>query len=144
MRRWWVWIPLVIFGACSAFVVPSVFTAMDRSRQNRTIADIRSIATAIEAYETDHPDWKPARRGYFSRELASLLTPTYLKTMPVKDGWDHPYRVALWTIGDGASYRIWSLGKDGKRDAAWGGFTRNFNRDIVYEQGTFTQVPEGA
>ena len=40
MRRWWSCIPLVIFGACSAFVVPSVFTAMDRSRQNRTIADI--------------------------------------------------------------------------------------------------------
>jgi len=143
MRRWWVLVSLFIFGACSAVVVPNVLTAMDRSRQKRTMADIRTISTAIEAYETDHPDWKPPRRGYLAADLASMLQPSYVKVLPKKDGWDRPFHVALWTVDGGASYRIWSLGRDGKRDAAWGGATTNFDRDIVYEQGAFTQFPEG-
>jgi hypothetical protein len=108
------------------------------------MADIRSIATAIEAYESDHPDWKPARSGGSPARLTSLLQPAYIKQLPVNDGWNRPMHLAVWTDKDDApAYRIWSLGKDGKRDAKWGGVIRTFDNDLVYENGSFTQWPEG-
>jgi hypothetical protein len=81
-----------------------------------------------------------------SAHLASLLVPTYVKELPAIDGWKHPIHVALWTDSDSnPQYRIWSLARDGKRDAAWGNprYTTNFDNDVVFENGTFTQYPEG-
>jgi general secretion pathway protein G len=141
--RWWLLVPSIAVGACAAVAVPNLLTAMDRSAQKRTMADMRTIATAIEAYNIDHPDWKPQRRGYVAGQLAPLLEPGYVKKMPRLDGWNRPIHVALWTADGAAAYRVWSLAKDGKRDAAWGGLTNDFNRDIVYELGAFKQYPEG-
>jgi type II secretory pathway pseudopilin PulG len=141
-RRWWLWLTLLILGSCSAIAVPNFLTAMHRSNQKRTMADIRSIATAIEAYETDHPDWKPATRP----NLAALLVPKYIKWLPANDAWNHPFHVEVWSDADNnPSYRIWSAGRDGKRDAKWGkpGYTTNFDNDVVFENGSFTQYPEG-
>ena len=134
MRRWWTWFTLLILGSCSAFVVPNLLNAQNRSKQNRTMADMRSIATAVESYEVDHPDWK------------GDVTPSFGK-LPLKDGWNRPFHIQVWTDKDNnPSYRIWSAGRDGKRDTKWGNPapTRNFDNDVVYENGTFTQYPEGA
>ncbi len=100
------------------------------------MADIRSIATAIESFETDHPDWKPT-----SIDLRPIL-----EKLPTNDAWNHPFHVEAWSDAkNNPSYRIWSAGRDGKRDAKWGnpGYTTNFDNDVVYENGTFTQYPEG-
>ena len=140
MRRWWLWLTLLILGSCSAVAVANVLTAMDRSNQKRTLADIRSIATAIEGYATDHPDWKG------SGDLTALLEPKYIKKLPKTDGWNHPLRVEMWKDADGnPAYRIWSAGRDGKRDVKWGNpaAVRDFDNDLVYENGAFIQYPEG-
>ena len=140
MRHWWLWLTLLILGSCSAIAVPNLLTAMDRSKQKLTMADIRSIATAIESYETDHPDWKGAG------DLVALLQPKYIKKLPTKDGWSHPFRISIWIDADNnPAYRIWSPGSDGKRDAKWGdpAATTRFENDLVYENGTFIQYPEG-
>jgi len=115
-------------------------TAMQRSKQKRTMADIRTIATAIEAYETDHPDWKGSPINGPSAKLASLLQPTYIKQLPLIDGWRRPFLVSF-RPGDG--YKVWSNGRDGKRVPKEGAF-RDFDGDMVYENGTFTSFPEGA
>ena len=135
-RRWLLWLTLLILGSCSAIAVPNLLTAMNRSKQNRTMADIRSIATAIESYETDHPDWKPTPVN---------LRPI-LEKLPANDAWNHPFHVEVWSDAENnPSYRIWSAGRDGKRDAKWGkpGYTTNFDNDVVFENGSFTQYPEG-
>lgn len=135
MRRW-LWLTVLLLGFCAAIAVPNLLTAMDRSNQNRTMADIRSIATAIESYQTDHPDWKPAQRDLTS----------FLSKLPANDGWNHPFHVSVWADKENnSSYRIWSAGRDGKRDAKWGNppATTNFDNDLVYENGSFTQYPEG-
>ena len=140
MRRWWLWLTLLILGSCSAIAVPNLLTAMDRSKQKRTMADIRSIATAIESYESDHPDWKGGG------DLVALLQPKYIKKLPTKDGWSHPFRISIWIDADNnPAYRIWSPGSDGERDAKWGdpAATTRFENDLVYENGTFIQYPEG-
>jgi len=103
------------------------------------MADIRTLATAIESYWSDHPDWRPANSVGPPSRLTRLLQPKYIEQIPENDGWGHPFRVFI----GGESYTIWSLGKDGKRDAKWDGATTNFDNDLVYTNGTFTQYPEG-
>ena len=40
---------VAIIGILAAIAIPNLLTAMQRSEQKRTMADIRTIATAIEA-----------------------------------------------------------------------------------------------
>jgi len=51
------------------------------------------------------------------------------------------YRVT--TAADGTAYEIVSLGRDKLPGNQAGGQTTNFDCDIVYRNGTFTQYPEG-
>src|SRR5213076_3437685 len=46
-------IVVAIIGILAAIAIPNLLTAMQRSKQKRTMADIRSIATAWEARATD-------------------------------------------------------------------------------------------
>ena len=43
-----------IIGILAAIAIPNLLTAMQRSKQKRTMADMRTVATALEAYGTDH------------------------------------------------------------------------------------------
>ena len=133
------WIPAVLVALLGSVAVPNIRTAMQRSKQKRTMADMRTLATAIEEYWTDHPDWRPANSAGSPARLAALLKPNYIKEIPVRDGWGRPFGVLV----GGTDYTIWSLGKDGKRDPKWQGPSFRFDNDLVYQNGTFTQYPEG-
>lgn len=132
-------IPVTIAVFLAAVFIPNLMTAMNRSKQKRTMADIRTIATAIEAYETDHPDWKGATIEGPAARLVSLLQPIYVKQIPLLDGWRRPFIVS---VHPGVGYKIWSNGRDGTRVPKEGAFT-DFDGDMVYENGTFTSFPEG-
>jgi type II secretion system protein G len=140
-------IVVAIIGILAAIAIPNLLTAMQRSRQKRTMADIRSIATAWEARATDVNSYAAA--GWtqpdtdVSGTLAGMLTPTYIKALPAKDGWETPYSFRNNTIGD--IYSIWSYGKDKAAQAASaiGGGKSDFDCDIVYSNGSFVQYPEG-
>src|SRR5436190_337891 len=60
-----------IIGIVAAIAIPNLLTAMQRSKQARTIADIRTLATAAEAYGTDHHEYPKS---------LDLLKPTYIMT----------------------------------------------------------------
>ena len=137
MRRWL--LILVAPLALGSIAVPNVLTAIQRSNQKRTMADMRTLATAIEAYWTDHPDWRPANSAGSPARLAALLKPKYIKQIPMKDGWGRTFGVFV----GGTDYTIWSLGKDAKRDPKWSGPVTKFDNDLVYQNGNFTQFPEG-
>ncbi len=147
MRRWILWSFLICGVLVGTTVVPSLLTAMQRSKQNHTMADIRSLATAIEAYEIDHPDWTPPPSSGPATRLAPLLQPAYVKRIPSTDGWSRPLTVSFSTVQqDGrsmAEYRIVSFGRDGKRDPKWDGPGHTFDNDIVFANGSFVQFPEG-
>ncbi len=127
-----------------AISIPNLNRALNRSKQNRTMSDIRSIATAIEAYSMDHASWRPAET-LSDRQLHALLEPKYISKLPAADGWTHPIRIRFPKTASDApvGYVIWSPGRDGKRDAMWKGPTTNFDNDVVYSDGTFLQYPEG-
>src|SRR4051812_8099624 len=66
---------VAVIGILAAIAIPNLLTAMQRSKQKRTIADLRTIATAIEAYSSD----KNAYPSVSSvEELKPLLVPTYI------------------------------------------------------------------
>ena len=147
-------IVVAIIGILAAIAIPNLLTAMQRSKQKRTMADIRSVATAWEARATDVNKYNAA--GYTlpsnsiaAGSLASGLAPTYIKTLPQKDGWGNDFKFwadQAWAASTAAQvYPIQSAGKDGSYQTSFGNLaaTTDFNCDIVYSNGTFIVYPEG-
>ena len=131
---------LSILGIFSAIAIPNLLTAMQRSKQKRTMADMRSIATALEARAVETRDYP---RVTSAAELSGVLTPTYMKAVPPVDGWGNPWRYESWET----AYALASGGKDGSfeheslREYTPGTETTNFDCDIVYSNGSFVQFP---
>jgi type II secretion system protein G len=145
-------IVVAIIGILAAIAIPNLLTAMQRSKQKRTMADIRTIATAWEARATDLNKYNAAGLTLPTGKvtvanLTTFLAPTYVKTFPIKDGWGNPWTFAAdqdWGIATAAQqYIIVSNGKDGAADGRPGAATTNFDCDIIYGNGTFLQYPEG-
>jgi type II secretion system protein G len=151
-------IVVAIIGILAAIAIPNLLTAMQRAKQKRTMADMRSIATAWEARATDVNRYNAAgaNAGLGSAvtagNLSGALAPTYIKNLPSKDGWGKDYEFGAdqaWANGTGTAaqqYGILSAGRDGVISYAAGGTTgatTNFDCDIVYSNGSFVVYPEG-
>jgi len=146
-------IVVAIIGILAAIAIPNLLTAMQRSKQKRTMADMRTIATAWEARATDINRYNAAgvtvpTASVTIANLTSFLAPTYVKTFPQKDGWGTNWGLAAdqaWAAGAPAQvYVIISYGKDSSAQSSYaGGATTNFDCDIIYSNGTFIQSPEG-
>jgi type II secretory pathway pseudopilin PulG len=141
---------VAIIGILAAIAIPNLLTAMQRSKQKRTMADIRSIAVANEAYATDKNEYPKAETV---GGLESALSPTYIGVIPKTDGWTRDMKYECWNESGGTvctSYAIGSAGKDGVfehaslREYEGGGATTNFDSDIVFINGSFVQYPQGA
>jgi len=86
-------IVVAIIGILAAIAIPNLLTAMQRSKQKRTMADMRTIATAWEARATDMNRYNAAGLVYPTGNvtwdnLNTYLCPTYIKSLPTKDGWN--------------------------------------------------------
>ena len=127
---------VAIVGIIAAIAIPNLLNAIDKAKQKRTVADMRSIGEAFEGYRADNRSY-PA--GDDLESLRSQLEPTYIGSLPMRDGWDHPFVVT----SDGSAYQLISRGKDGISDGCDGGTTSNFNEDICFRDGAFNQWPEG-
>jgi Flp pilus assembly protein TadD len=143
----WYIAPFLLFPVSVAFF----FVEMKprTSYQKRTMADMRTLAMAVEAFATDYNGYPEAGS---MEELGRLITPTYIRTLPVKDGWGTEFRYLAWKEDPSdewaQNYRIASAGKErkfefmdlrrySKRE------THHFDCDIVFGQGEFIQYPEG-
>jgi type II secretory pathway pseudopilin PulG len=145
-------------GILASIAVPNLLQAMNRSSQKRTMADVRTIATAWEARATDFNrysvgqepvphepttatvDW-PSYRPVKYEQLRAALSPTYIKTLPRVDGWGRPFEFVATT----RSYAVRSRGRDGRADTSQyaSAATTSFDKDIVYSNGAFIWFPEG-
>jgi type II secretion system protein G len=139
-------IVVAIIGILAAIAIPNLLTAMARSKQKRTMADMRTVATAWEARATDINKYSAAGACSIPStsstpiQMSGILSPTYIKVLPPHDGWNNnwEYRVASQT------YAIISYGKDGTAGGSCTqGPTTNFDCDIIYSEGTFLQYPDG-
>ncbi len=132
-------IVVAIIGIIAAIAIPNLLNAIDRGKQKRTMADIRSIGTAIESYSVDNSSYPQSAS---MTALQTVLEPTYIKKLPLQDGWNHDL-VFQAGATPGTGYTVKSLGKDGQAASPTGGKTNDFNADIIFVDGQFTQWPEG-
>ena len=143
-------IVIAIIGILAAIAIPNLLNAVQRGKQKRTMADMRAVATAIEAYQIDQNEYPAAAcpNGAFTSGGVRLaadsftnLTPTYITQIPFRDGWGGAFHYAL--RADLAAYNVRSRGRDGTADPISCGTTTDFNADILYSNGVFLQWPEG-
>jgi len=153
-------IVVAIIGILAAIAIPNLLTAMQRSKQKRTMADMRSIATAWEAYATDNNAYNGAGQvqgqavfdpnsfqSVAYPSLAALISPPYIRNTPQNDGWNRGYvfYVDTTSVGRAQEYGIISTAKDGILEGGtYAPGPRNvFECDIVYSMGAFVAYPEG-
>ena len=94
-------------------------TAIRNEKALRTTTDLRTVATALEAYHRDGSAYVTADTG---SALMDNLAPRYLNSIIRLDAWSHEFAYK----GTAASYHLASLGADGKPDT---------DDDIVFENG---------
>ena len=130
---------VAIIGIMVAIAVPALRSAIERARQRRTIAEMRSLATAVSSYGVDFGVVPQLSWGAAS-ELRPYLEPTFVRQVPAVDGWQ---RVFMYE-GTGQGYTISSYGGDGAAQSPLTpGPTTSFAADIVLVDGVFVQWPDG-
>jgi len=138
-------IVVAIIGIIAAIAIPNLLNAIDRSKQKRTMADMRSIGTACEEYAIDN-QFYPVSTSRAALTATGTVTVAlqngYIKIVPLQDGWNWPIEYGTPTGGTG--YTIVSPGKDGPPAAALAQIqTNNFNCEIAFMQGQFIEYPQG-
>ncbi len=143
-------IVIAIIGILAAIAIPNLLNAVQRGKQKRTMADVRALASAIEAYHVDNGMFPTAScaTGLFTTlgttlndSSFTLLRPTYLPQPPLRDGWG---RFLIYNVDNAASmYNVVSFGRNGAADGFTCGTTTDFNDDMLFSNGTFLQWPEG-
>lgn len=142
---------VAVVGIIAAIAIPNLLNAVNRARQKRTMADMRTIGTSVEAFALDQ-GYYPTIRSF--DEMAEIIEPVYLKHLPRADGWQNSFEYTCWQEDPESpgcdNYLIASPARDGVFDLAdlsaysgAGERTRDMDCDIVYINGTFVQFPEG-
>ena len=148
---------VAIIGILAAIAIPNLLNAMTRARQRKTMAEIRTLATAWETrnVEVGRYNAAAAAAGYAGidqavnmDDLEIALKPTYVRSFPKQDAWDEPFACFTdisWNDSVSAQkYAIISSGADKKFDPATpAGSTTNFDCDIVFVSGSFLTYPGG-
>lgn len=135
-------IVVAIIGLLAAIAIPNLLEAMQRSRQKRTMADIRQAAMSWEMYETEYSTYLPSAYTPYSTtvdlaDLKLVLEPTFTRVLIDKDGWGRDLIYAT----DTNAYQIISYGRDGDPSLQSTGATTNYDCDIVYGNGSFLVYP---
>lgn len=143
---------VAIIGVLVAIATINYRKAIERARQRRSMADMRSLATAVEAYAADLERYPPSSAFTLppglplpSDNLALMGTyiqPTYIRVVPMVDGWNSWFTYA--TTPSKTDYAVRSNGRAGEpQGAPLYGPTTDFKDDIILVNGQFVQWPEG-
>ena len=74
-------IVVAIIGIIAAIAIPNLLNAINRSRQKRTMADMRTIGTGTEAYAVDwsyYPNTGDSDED-ITTTITGILSPVYIK-----------------------------------------------------------------
>ena len=159
-------IVVAIIGMIAAILIPNLLDALQKSKQKRTVADMRDAGAAWFSWLTDQVsaaaagstqtfDFTELSNVITADELMSTLyvssTMFYTREVPQTDGWGFDLEYA-WS-GDTLSAQvigIRSLGRDGMEGPdpnpySMGPFLATiYEEDIVWADGYFVQYPAGA
>jgi type II secretion system protein G len=137
-------IVVAIIGIIAAIAIPNLLNAIDRGKQKRTMADLRSMGTAIEEYSIDNNFYPDAS------DVAALedqVSPSYIRKLPEVDGWGLAFEVdstpQTYTLGSCGKGETGTCAVNVTAGGGAGGKTTSFSDDIVFSNGSFVQWPEG-
>ena len=125
-----------LFLALPALTQQAQPPATDADRARWTMSDMRSLATAVEAFAVDHNEYP---KGTTLDAIAAAIEPVYIRKAPRRDAWGYPY---LYECKDGRSYTIVSVGADGTRDQGSSAPTaaaNSYAADAVFADGQFVR-----
>ena len=125
-------IVVAIIGIIATIAVPQLLDAIDRSRQRRTMADMRNIATANGTYYVD--------QGAYASALSDLQ-PNYMQVVPANDAWGTAFEYSTAS----GSYYLESYASDGadgpSAPSPW--INDPYDVDLELTTGQFIQAPTG-
>lgn len=140
-------VAVAIIGILVAITIPNMLQAIDKSRQNRTMADLRTVGTALEEYNIDNSVYPilASETDIMGSVLELSLEPVFIRILPTDDAWQNGMRY----VSDGKIYTAGSLARDGRMGgnltvSGSGGSTSDFDCDIIFSNGQFLQWPAGA
>ena len=129
---------VAIIGILAAIAIPALQTAVDKSKQRASMADMRGISLGIHLYEIDHSIFPTDSTP--SATLVLLLQPHTKIILPSKDHWLHDYG---YHSDSYTWYSLESFGKDGIDGVDITSATRlQFALDIIYATGRFSNAPD--
>jgi general secretion pathway protein G len=132
-------IVVAIIGIISAIAIPNLWSAIDKAKQKRTMADMRVLGEAIEVYGHDH-HFYPQVGTTTAYDLIPHLTPYVMQILPTRDGWN---KVIRYDCSADTAYTLISFGSNFVEDTPYVfGPTFRFRDDIVFRNGMFVQWPE--
>jgi type II secretion system protein G len=156
-------IVVAIIGIIAALLIPNFLDALQKSKQKRTEADMRNMGTAMMSWLTDQAGAAAAgsaatgdvNLGNFksttSTDLATVLVTQYIQSIPLNDGWRHPFSYYMNyanPLGGVGIMAIVSYGRDGTADAGAPTYTvtgfdpTDYDKDIVWADGYFVRAPQ--
>jgi general secretion pathway protein G len=137
---------VAILGILASIAIANYLNAIQRAKQKRTIADIRTIATAWEQRNAEMGSYTAAGFTYPGtaityQTIEKALTPSFIKSLPRVDGWGRSIEFAA----TGRVYAIRSPGRDGTYEGTdyEEVETENPDCDIVFSNGRFVRYPAG-
>jgi hypothetical protein len=118
---------------------PNMLGAIERGRQKRTMADMRSVSSLLDNYYDRHQAYPQANS---MSQLTSILGTEI--SLPRRDGWGQPYLFR----SNGAGYTLVSRTRCGIQEVTdlseyEPGVTSGHEADIVVVNGRFFRYPEG-
>lgn len=145
---------VILMGIVAAILIPNLLDALQKAKQKRTLADVRTVGTAMMSWLSDELAEQSSDPGLpeepTAEDLRRVLVPEYASEIPDGDGWGHPleYRVNPDLQGSQV-LRIRSPGRDGvfqtESDESVAPFlATDYDRDIVWADGYFLRYPEGS
>jgi len=131
-------IVVAIIGIIAAIAIPNLLNAIDRGKQKRTMADMRSLGTAVESYAVDNNVYPAVATAAGLKTIVEAGA--YIKNMPTVDGWSNTFVVDSITT----EYTLYSVGKDGSGTTCTAGTTNTFADQICFINGQFLRYPAGS
>jgi general secretion pathway protein G len=112
-----VMVVVFILGLLATIIVPRLVGRTDDARRVKTIADLKSIAQALDLYRLDAGAYPTSQQGLIALVERPALPPApvrwnpagYLDRVPV-DPWNRPY---VYFRSEDDRYQLKSFGADG-------------------------------
>jgi|SRR5436305_7212704 len=153
-------IVIAIIGIIAAMLIPNLLDAFNKTKQKRTMADMRITGTALFSWLTDQVGAAAAGQtgtqvnlaSYGSKkvasDLATVLTPQYLQYVPVLDGWKAPYDYYV-NFGNLAGRNVMAIRSRGRNLTAETDIytltsfdPTDYDQDIVWADGFMVRWPQ--